>query len=275
VSGSGISWAICKSAPRSRQITMPAPHHSVFTGWMPFLPPNQQRQSTEGRNLIKVVEIGGSIIIITYGPSIWKTRSKVNGMTWYGTSLWQAQSHSWKSSPFCLALQHLWRRFLCCASFALLCRLLLASTWKHGVIHKTKSMWRITMPTEGDWSRLNLVQFVRYACQHKYRHSTYIHPYSLYLDGLYLLINWLFEFIFILYAQLPVYLQDWCVTIITIVWTEERVRKFWRTTLIRAVVCQSLLAPTVKWVSFSYASAYLVSEICIARLFYSARPTLC
>ena len=40
-SGSGISWAICKSAPCSRQITKPAPHHSVFTGWMPFLPPNQ------------------------------------------------------------------------------------------------------------------------------------------------------------------------------------------------------------------------------------------
>jgi len=45
VSGSGIS---CKSAPRSRQITTPASHHSVFTGRMPFLPPNQQRQSTEG-----------------------------------------------------------------------------------------------------------------------------------------------------------------------------------------------------------------------------------
>ena len=30
VSGSGISWAICKSAPRSRQINTPAPHHSVF-----------------------------------------------------------------------------------------------------------------------------------------------------------------------------------------------------------------------------------------------------
>ena len=30
VSGSGISWAICKSAPRSRQITTPAPYHSVF-----------------------------------------------------------------------------------------------------------------------------------------------------------------------------------------------------------------------------------------------------
>jgi len=49
VSGSGISWAICKCAPRSRQITMPAPHHSVFTGRMPFLPPNQQLQSTDCR----------------------------------------------------------------------------------------------------------------------------------------------------------------------------------------------------------------------------------
>ena len=48
VSGSGISWADCKSAPRFRQITTPAPHHSVFTGRMPFLPPNQQLQSTEG-----------------------------------------------------------------------------------------------------------------------------------------------------------------------------------------------------------------------------------
>ena len=49
VSGSGISWDICKSAPRSRQIATPAPHHSVFTGRMLFLPPNQQRQSTEGK----------------------------------------------------------------------------------------------------------------------------------------------------------------------------------------------------------------------------------
>jgi len=48
VSGSGISWAICNFAPCFRQITTPTPHHSVFTGRMPFLPPNQQRQSTEG-----------------------------------------------------------------------------------------------------------------------------------------------------------------------------------------------------------------------------------
>jgi len=29
---------------------MPVPQRSVFTGWMPFLPSNQQRQTTEGRN---------------------------------------------------------------------------------------------------------------------------------------------------------------------------------------------------------------------------------
>jgi len=30
VSGSGTSWAVCKSAPCPRQITTPTPHHSVF-----------------------------------------------------------------------------------------------------------------------------------------------------------------------------------------------------------------------------------------------------
>jgi len=33
----------------SSQTTTPTSHHSVFTGRMPFLPPNQQRQSTEGK----------------------------------------------------------------------------------------------------------------------------------------------------------------------------------------------------------------------------------
>jgi len=42
-SGSSISWIICKSfAPHSTQITMPAPHHSIFTGRIFFLTPSQQ-----------------------------------------------------------------------------------------------------------------------------------------------------------------------------------------------------------------------------------------
>jgi len=44
VSGSGISWAVCKSAPRSIH---------VFTGRMLFLPPNEQRQSNKGKNCSK------------------------------------------------------------------------------------------------------------------------------------------------------------------------------------------------------------------------------
>jgi len=44
--GSGISWTICKqSPPPSRQITTPTPHHSIFTGRILFLTPNQQCQA--------------------------------------------------------------------------------------------------------------------------------------------------------------------------------------------------------------------------------------
>ena len=44
--GSGIRWTICKqSAPRSRQITTPTPHHSIFTDWLLFLMSKKQCQS--------------------------------------------------------------------------------------------------------------------------------------------------------------------------------------------------------------------------------------
>ena len=47
VSVSGICWAICKSAPHADNHAN-IPPVSFFTGRMPFLTPNQQRQSTEG-----------------------------------------------------------------------------------------------------------------------------------------------------------------------------------------------------------------------------------
>jgi len=41
--GSGISWTVCKSfAPHCRKISTPAPHHSIFTGWMLFPTLNRQ-----------------------------------------------------------------------------------------------------------------------------------------------------------------------------------------------------------------------------------------
>jgi len=67
VNGSGISWVICKSAPRSRQITTPTPHHSVFTGRMLFLPPNQRRQSLQVDlyNGCKMVVVVVVVVVVT------------------------------------------------------------------------------------------------------------------------------------------------------------------------------------------------------------------
>jgi len=55
VSGSGISWAICKCAPDKYHSSTPP--LSFFTGRMPFLPPNQQCQSTEGILMSRTVSI--------------------------------------------------------------------------------------------------------------------------------------------------------------------------------------------------------------------------
>ena len=52
--GSGINWSICKSfAPRSRQITMPAPHHSrFFTVQMLFNQRCQHRHNCYGDRMV-------------------------------------------------------------------------------------------------------------------------------------------------------------------------------------------------------------------------------
>ena len=56
VSGSGISWAICKSEPHSRQITTPAPHHSVF--YRPnALPAAQQTASKHWKQIIIIINV--------------------------------------------------------------------------------------------------------------------------------------------------------------------------------------------------------------------------
>jgi len=50
MSGSGIAGPYASLHLAPDRYATPAPHHSVFsffTGRMPFLPPNQQRQSTE------------------------------------------------------------------------------------------------------------------------------------------------------------------------------------------------------------------------------------
>ena len=75
MSGSSISLAICKSAPCSRQTTTPALHHCFFTGRMPFLLPNQQRQSTEGSVVNKLIT--GTVTYSAYEPEYLLTAVKI------------------------------------------------------------------------------------------------------------------------------------------------------------------------------------------------------
>jgi len=59
VSGSGISWAICKSAPRSRQITTPAPRRSVFykPGALPAAQPTASKHWRVDSKLFKLIQL--------------------------------------------------------------------------------------------------------------------------------------------------------------------------------------------------------------------------
>ena len=70
VSGYGISWAICKSAPRSRQITMPVPHHSVF--YRPDALPAAQPTASKHWRHVTNLHIWGNFCL----PSIFFIGSK-------------------------------------------------------------------------------------------------------------------------------------------------------------------------------------------------------
>ena len=50
VSGSGISWAICKSASRSRQMTTPAPHYSFLQAGCPSYHPTNSVKALKAIN---------------------------------------------------------------------------------------------------------------------------------------------------------------------------------------------------------------------------------
>ena len=65
VSGNGIRWATCKSAPHSRQITMPTPHHSVFYK-LDALPATQPTASKHWRHMfwITLSKVNQFLIIL-------------------------------------------------------------------------------------------------------------------------------------------------------------------------------------------------------------------
>ena len=85
VSGNGISWAICKSALRSRQITMPAPHHSVFLqAGCPFCRPTDSVKARKecNRPSIRQWLRGGHIMISTEWRSARASRAVRRNVQW-------------------------------------------------------------------------------------------------------------------------------------------------------------------------------------------------
>ena len=93
VSGSGISWAICKSAPLSRQITTPVPHHSVF--YRPgALPAAQPTASKHWRQYYIItywlICINTEIILGWLGWPKWKRAMPLYlKLLWHFSFLWQ------------------------------------------------------------------------------------------------------------------------------------------------------------------------------------------
>jgi len=88
--GSGISWTICKqSAPRSRQITTPTPHHSIFAGWMFFLMPTNSVKRVQNNLSIKILydidkgpATAYSILFRTSTSGIKKLQRAQNTLAW-------------------------------------------------------------------------------------------------------------------------------------------------------------------------------------------------
>ena len=79
VSGSGISWAVCKSASRSRQTTTSSPHHSVF--YRPdALPATQPTASKHWRQEITTTmthsPLSASTNVAVYFTKDWKCANK-------------------------------------------------------------------------------------------------------------------------------------------------------------------------------------------------------
>jgi len=96
--GSGISWTICKqSAPCSRQIITPTPHHSIFTGQMLFLTPNHWRPflitafPTNVKQLLFEMHICciQFLVITQCSPTEWSIKSVTSCRIWLNAWYWQ------------------------------------------------------------------------------------------------------------------------------------------------------------------------------------------
>ena len=101
VSGSGISWAICRSAPRSRQITMPAPQHSVI--YRPdALPAAQPTASNHWRRQLPSVPVASALCNVYNSFSLQISNILFSWMATSGVLCTQLQSECARKSHRCM-----------------------------------------------------------------------------------------------------------------------------------------------------------------------------
>ena len=157
MSGSGISWAICKSAPRSRQKTTPAPHHSVFTGRMPFLLPHQQRQSIGEMSTIQILQNTqqGFCDTKVLESCTWKLQLPT---LWMPTSYWMS-FHGWR-------LESLW-------DIGVKWFLEIGKTIQHKVHFSIKCINIRTFLVQ--WSWVTMINKKNWTLQHKMRWFLILH----------------------------------------------------------------------------------------------------
>jgi len=100
VSGSGISWAICKSTPLSRQITTSAPHHSVF--YRPDALPAAQPTDSVKALKVQRLSIKWQLCVCV----VYITRPTVLSEYWSNFVSWNfVQQHLSSCCCYCLARQ--------------------------------------------------------------------------------------------------------------------------------------------------------------------------
>ena len=107
MSGSGISWAICKTAPRSRQITTPAPHRFLQAGCPSCHPTNSikaLRALTRYTNINEFLSASSPIYWMGKGIKIQLSANILSGTpspTWNNS-----RKNSWLNTT--QLYKHLW-----------------------------------------------------------------------------------------------------------------------------------------------------------------------
>ena len=107
VSGSDISWAICKCASRTRQVTTPAPHHSVLKADCPSCRPTNSVEALKANLKLLTVIVYCALDLITVFHEVRPFKKPMElqrAMQQCGSGLHQS-STSTKIMPFLRVMQ--------------------------------------------------------------------------------------------------------------------------------------------------------------------------